>query len=192
MKKKRDQAAFDLSKKQVDGLILKEKTGEIDLYYFDESGFSLTPCVPYAWQAKGETIELPSSRSKQINVVGFLSRSCQFQSFVFEQSITAEVVVACINEFVKTLTRPTTLLIDNAPTHTSHFFLEHIEAWKAQGLDIVNISAYSPELNRIEILWKRIKYDWLPFSAYESYQSLKDSLFHVLANVGQEYKLKFS
>jgi hypothetical protein len=39
----------------------KDKNGEIDLYYFDESGFSLTPSVPYGWQNIGENVELPSS-----------------------------------------------------------------------------------------------------------------------------------
>jgi hypothetical protein len=42
----------------------EKKSKELDLYYFDESGFSLTPCIPYAWQPVGEVIEVPSSRSK--------------------------------------------------------------------------------------------------------------------------------
>jgi transposase len=25
---------------------------------------------------------------------------------------------------------------------------------------------YSPELNRIEILWKKMKYEWLPFKSF--------------------------
>ncbi len=28
----------------------RERKGEIDLRYFDESGFSLMPYVPYAWR----------------------------------------------------------------------------------------------------------------------------------------------
>ena len=31
----------------------KDKKGEIELRYFDESGFTLTPYVPYGWQDKG-------------------------------------------------------------------------------------------------------------------------------------------
>jgi len=30
--------------------------GLIDLYYGDESRISLQPCVPYAWQFKGEDV----------------------------------------------------------------------------------------------------------------------------------------
>jgi hypothetical protein len=32
-----------------------EDKGEIDLFFFDEAGFSLQPVVPYAWQRIGQT-----------------------------------------------------------------------------------------------------------------------------------------
>ena len=47
--------------------------GVQDLYYFDEAGFSLTPSVPYGWQPIGERIEIPSAKSAQLNVLGFLN-----------------------------------------------------------------------------------------------------------------------
>ena len=131
--------------------------GEIDFYYFDESGFSLEPCIPYAWQAIGETLEVPSSRSKRLNVLGFIDRKCRFESYVFEGSINSEVVIACFDKFAKKLDKKTIVLIDNAPTHTSHAFLDNIEYWESQNLFIQNIPAYSPELNKIEILWRKIK-----------------------------------
>ena len=62
-------------------------------------------------------------------------------------------------------------------------FQENIERWQQQGLTIVNIAPYSPELNIIEILWRKIKYEWMPFSAYESFQNLKESLFDILRAV---------
>ncbi|HIP82463.1 MAG TPA: IS630 family transposase, partial [Desulfocapsa sulfexigens] len=55
-----------------------------------------------------------------------------------------------------------------------------------------NIPPYSPELNKIEILWRKIKYEWLNFSAYNSFKPLKDSLNYILSNIGQEYQIIFS
>ncbi|MBL0231703.1 MAG: transposase [Moraxellaceae bacterium] len=46
-----------------------------ELYYFDESGFSLHPVVPYAWQPKGQTIRIPSTASPRLNVLGFFSKT---------------------------------------------------------------------------------------------------------------------
>lgn len=192
LKSKRDPDLFEKSQQQLALLIEQDKKKEIDLFYFDESGFTLEPCVPYAWQPPGETIEVPSSKSKRLNVLGFVNRECSFTSLVFEGSITSAVVVASIDHFITTLQRPTTLIIDNASIHTSNEFKENIEDWKKKGLTIVPIAPYSPELNIIEIVWRKIKYEWMPFSAYESFQKLKESLFEILANIGKSHVIEFA
>jgi len=71
-------------------------------------------------------------------------------------------------------------------------FLDNVDHWNKQNLFIQNIPAYSPELNKIEILWRKIKYEWLNFSAYESFATLKDSSNHILANIGLDYKINFA
>jgi transposase len=192
LRTKRNQDDFDASKDELKLLIQQHNENEIDLCYFDESGFTLEPCVPYAWQLVGKTIEIPSSKSKRLNVLGFVNRDCKFNSFVFEGSINSSIVVACIDAFSHQIENPTTLVIDNASTHTSNEFNDNLEAWKERGLTIYRIPPYSPELNIIEIIWRKIKYEWLPFSAYESYRSLKQELFQVLSNIGTTYKVAFS
>lgn len=192
LRSKRDPDLFEQSRQQLTTLIEQSKQKEIDLFYFDESGFTLEPCVPYAWQPRGETIEVPCSKSKRLNVLGFVNRECSFTSVVFEGTVTSAVVVASINHFISTLQRQTALVMDNASIHTSAEFQENIEHWQQQGLTIVNIAPYSPELNIIEIVWRKIKYEWMPFSAYESFQNLKESLFDILANIGKSYTVNFA
>ena len=192
MKSKRDPALFEQSRQQLIDLIRQSEAQKIDLFYFDESGFTLEPCIPYAWQPLGQTIEVPSSKSKRLNVLGFLNRECSFTSVVVEGSVTSAVVVASIDHFIGTLKRPTVLIIDTAPVHTSNEFKDNLGRWEKQGLTIVPIAPYSPELNIIEILWRKIKYEWMPFSAYESFQNLKDDLFKILAEVGESYFINFS
>jgi transposase len=191
LKSKRDPEKYAESKKELEGLIQQSKEGSIELFYFDESGFTLEPCVPYAWQEKGETIEIPSSKSKRLNVLGFIDRESTFESFVFEGSVNTSVVVACFDQFAKNITGKTVVIIDNAPTHTSKEFISNIERWNNLGLVIVPIAPYSPELNIIEIVWRKIKYEWMPFSAYESYEMLKKELFETLAGIGYNYKIQF-
>lgn len=162
------------------------------MFYFDESGFSLDSQVPYAYQPIGKTIEIPSSRSKRINVLGFLSTDNKFAPYCFECSVNTDVVVACFNDFAKTITKKTVLIIDNAPTHHSGQFVEKIPDWEEKGLFIKYLPPYSPELNLIEILWRFIKYRWLPFSAYLSYEKLVCQLEKILLAVGTEYRINFT
>jgi transposase len=189
---KRNDEEFYAALKEIKKLINQCDSGEIDFYYFDESGFTLEPCVPYAWQEKGKQIEIPSSKSNRLNVLGFINRDCHFESYVFEGSINSEIVVACFDDFNKKLSKKTVILIDNASIHTSNLFKDNIKKWKENNLIIYNIPPYSPELNKIEILWKKIKYEWMDFSAYESFSNLKKSLNNILANIGQEYHINFT
>jgi len=192
LRSKRDDEEFSKAVEEIKKLLEKADKGELDFYYFDESGFTLEPCVPYAWQRVGEQIEVPSSKSNRLNVLGFVDRDCHFESHVFEGSVTSQVVIACFDKFTEKLTKKTVVLIDNASMHTSNAFLENIEKWEAQNLFIQNIPPYSPELNKIEILWRKIKYEWLDFSAYESFSALKKALNNILKNIGQDYRINFS
>jgi hypothetical protein len=49
---------------------------------------------------------------------------------------------------------------------------EKQKEWEQKGLKIFFLPTYSPQLNKIEILWRFIKYEWLRPSAYGSYLSL--------------------
>lgn len=193
---KRNDKEFYAALKEIKHLTDQCDNGEIDFYYFDESGFGLEPCVPYAWQekGKGKQIEIPSSKSSRLNVLGFMNRNCDFESYVFEGSINSEIVIACFDDFAKKLSKKTIVLIDNASIHTSNLFKDNIDKWKNENLIIYNIPPYSPELNKIEILWRKIKYEWIDFSAYKTFGSLKKSLNNILSNIGinQKYHINFT
>nr|WP_275575222.1 transposase [Methylocucumis oryzae] len=127
-----------------------------------------------------------------MNVLGLMGKEGSFKSWVFDGTISSAIVVAFFDELADSLTRPMAAVIDNASIHTSHEFTQNLEEWRKKGLIIVNIPPYSPELNLIEILWRKIKYEWMPFSAYQSFQTLKDSLFEILANIGSSYTINFT
>jgi len=193
LKSKRDEKEFENAKKEINELKKQQQAGELDLYYFDESGFSLVPSVPYAWQLIGENIEIPATKSKRINVLGFLNTAeNKLESFCFECTVDTGVVVACFNEFSKKVSKKTVVIVDNASTHTSDEFQENISKWEKGNLFIKYLPAYSPELNSIEILWRFIKYYWLPFSAYASFKNLVNELENILKQFGSEYQIAFT
>jgi hypothetical protein len=191
-KSKRDEALFRQAQAEIEVLKAQEEAGEIDLAYFDESGFSLIPVVPYAWQPTGQTLEILSVYSRRLNVLGFFSRNNQFHHCIVEGSVDSDAVINCFDQFVETLSRQTVVIIDNAPTHTGRKFRNKLEEWAYKGLLVKYLPTYSSELNLIENLWRFIKYQWLPLSAYQSFAHLKTALQSILDGIGSKYQITFA
>ncbi|MEH0158433.1 IS630 family transposase [Limibacter armeniacum] len=188
---KRNQEDFEKAHQWLKSLKKKEEQGRIDLYFFDEMGVNLIPSVPYAWQLKGKRILLPSVPSANLTVLGFMSRTQPFKSFLFQEAANSEIVIECFDRFASDIIRPTIVVLDNAPTHRSHRFKEQIEKWRDKGLTLFFIPPYSPELNLIERLWKEIKYTWLPKYAYTSKQGLEKQIIYILENIGEKFSISF-
>jgi transposase len=191
-KGKRDKVEFKRAKAEIAALHAQEAAGELDVYYFDGAGFNLTPAVPYAWQEVGETIEILSSSSKRINVLGFCNKAQDFHATTVQGSVSSATVIACFDQFCRTISKKTAVIIDNAPVHTSGKFKEKLKAWEKKGLFVKYLPTYSPELNLIEIVWRFIKYNWLPLSAYLSFKHLKRELLKVLDLIGSKYRITFA
>jgi len=192
VKGRRDQGEFERVQEEITALHEQEAAGEVGLYYFDESGFSLTPDVPYAWQAVGETIEISSSRSKRLNVLGFCNKQQDFHATTVQGYVDSEIVIACFDQFCDTINKKTIVVVDNASMHTSSKFKGKLGEWEENGLIVKYLPTYSPELNLIEIVWRLIKYNWLPLSAYLSFKNLKSELQLVLDGIGSEYQINFA
>jgi transposase len=192
VKGRRDQGEFERVQEEITALHEQEAAGEVGLYYFDESGFSLTPDVPYAWQAVGETIEISSRRSKRLNVLGFCNKQQDFHATTVQGYVDSEIVIACFDQFCDTINKKTIVVVDNASMHTSSKFKGKLGEWEENGLIVKYLPTYSPELNLIEIVWRLIKYNWLPLSAYLSFKNLKSELQLVLDGIGSEYQINFA
>ena len=150
--------------------------------------------MPYGWQKKGETLALDSARSKSLNVLGFLRRDNTFAPYLIEGSVNSFVVVEVMEAFLQTLDpqRQSVIIIDNAPIHTSEYFQLYKAHWQEGQVRFCHLSAYSPELNIIEILWRFIKYEWLPWTAYQSIEKLRQELTEILLNVGNKFTISFA
>ena len=191
LKSKRNQDDFDFKQQQIEKLKELEDSGYIDLYFGDESHFGLTPSVPYAWQTKENPILLPATKGKYLNVVGLMNRKNDLFFEVSETTFNTDKLICFLDKFVDQIVKKTVVILDNSPIHRSKKFMARISQWKEQDLLIFFLPPYSPELNLIEILWRRIKYQWLPFEAYLCFQNLKEHLSKVLDNFGKLYDIKY-
>jgi len=191
VKGKPDPYEYQQKKDELELLKYLEDMGLIDLFYFDESGFCLTPYMPYAWQEDGHPISVESSRSKRLNVLGFMNRQNDLQAYSIEGSVNSDIVIDCIDQFCQTVTKWTVIVIDNAGIHKSKNFESQQEKWKKQNTELFFLPPYSPELNLIEILWRFMKYEWINFEAYASWKIFVDHIEEMLAGFGEEHIINF-
>ena len=176
-----------------------EAQGEIRHYYFDGSGFDTTSSIPYAWQKVGTVCEIPCKRSARFNVLGFMSRDNVAYFHSVEGSVNSDAVIAAFDAFAKAYAVgyaknqvPCVVTLDNASIHHSKGVKQRIAHWMEQGVFLHFLPPYSPELNLIEILWRKIKYEWLPIHCYKNFATMKQTILHIFENFGSQYTITFA
>lgn len=167
----------------------------VDIFFADQSGFSLEPYVPYGWQPKGEQWIIPSRRKKVMNVMGFLNPlTDQLLTYELPENCTmdSEKFIEFVDDFVTKITRPTVLVIDRASYHTSKLTRSKFKEWAEQDLYILYLPPRSPHFNKIETLWRKIKREWLNIRDFYSEKTLKKKLISIFKKYGLDYCIKFS
>lgn len=198
LKRQRDEAEFRRAQAQLKLLrdALRAGSSEFEVWYYDEAGFSLTACVPYAWQPTGQRLDVESrgNQGKRLNILGFMRwDGADFYLPAFEGSINNHLVAGCFRNFAKAKksTKPRLIILDNAPAHRGEEIEEELEELEKMGVFVWFLPSYSPELNLIELLWRKIKYEWLPLDIYGNYQTMCEGLFEVLKAIGSKYRITF-
>jgi transposase len=171
-----------------------EQASRCQVLYADESGFCLQPCLPYLWQKKGQTVGLPAQSHRQrLSVLGLLrKKDAKLWHFPTLQRLTSQHLIESIELLLPTLEKPTVLVLDNARVHRARAVQEKRREWKRKGLRLFFLPPYCPHLNAIEVLWRQVKYRWLPITAYQQFEWLCASVVNVLDQVGINYHITFA
>ena len=164
----------------------------IDLYDGDEARVSTEPCIPYGWQFADEEVYFPAERSGGVNCFAFLSRTNQCHFATTQNSIKAEFIVEQLDRFSFGLPRPTVIVLDNASIHTAGIIKARLQVWQERGLFIFYLPRYSPHLNIAEVLWRKLKYEWLSPLDYVSKENLFYTVRQALSAVGTSLRIGFS
>lgn len=117
-----------------------------------------------------------------------------FTAIVSASAFTAELFVLAVVEFVAHLAQPTVLVLDNASIHKAQgtAVKAQLAGWAARDLTLLFLPPYSPELNRIEILWRFCKHYWLTPDAYQTPQTLLQHVTDLLRAIGtHDYRITF-
>ena len=170
-----------------------EQAGHVDVFYGDEPGFCLTSAIPSGWQFPGEQVATQPRHSQRFNVLGlFNATPNELHAVAREGSLDAAFVIDTLDAWAATRTRPTVLVLDNARIHHAAAFQARLQDWEDQNLPIFYLPTYSPHLNKIETLWRKMKYEWLRPEAYADFKTLKTAVWYILDRVGQQFTIQFN
>ncbi|MGI2324351.1 MULTISPECIES: transposase [unclassified Methylococcus] len=123
-------------------MIQRAQAGESELVYVDEAGFASQPPNRPAWSKVGETHAVLAKRSQRPNVIGVLLSSGRLMRAKLWQSVTGLWFFGFLMAVIERVRKPMVL--------------------KEKGMRFYFLPPYSPELNRIEILWKKMKTSGCP------------------------------
>ena len=166
--------------------------GRLDLFYGDESGVSLEPCVPYAWQFADEQVSMPAAKGGHLNCLALLARDGRCLARTTAGAITGAFVAEQLDQLSLRLTRPTVVVLDNAPIHHGRAVRQRRDAWQGRGLFVFYLPTYSPHLNIAEVLWRKLKYEWLRPEDYADEGTLHLQVWLALKAVGRSLMIHFS
>ncbi len=113
------------------------------------------------WQPIGKRHTIRSAKDWVTNLFGLLSRQGKLITYATSRSIKGQFVAECLDEIAERITKPTVIVMDNAPWHTSELVQSRQKVWAQKDLYLFFLPTYSPHLNLIETWWRKIKYAWL-------------------------------
>ena len=192
LKPKQDPAEYQRLYELLQKLKELEETGFLDLFYGDQSSFSMNPNVPYGWQEKGNSIKIVPSKETPINIFGLLSKNNDLEAYECKGSMTSAAMIAFIDDFIESRKQRTAIVLDNAPIHKSGEFQEAIKRWEEQDVFIFFLPTYSPHLNIIETLWRKMKYEWLKPHDYLNGDTLSNAVRNIICKFGNDFSIKFT
>jgi transposase len=180
--------------------ISQEKPKLIQIWFWDESGFSLRVLKRKLWGKKGSRKKITGQRKKgQINVMGavrysdkkrvvdFVPKGDGDNFYLTLKMLYQEVKQEWIsegNEEVDFATKGTKILVilDNASFHKKEEILKKI-AQEMPNLILEFLPPYSPDYNIAELVWHSAK-EYLAHRLFTSVEQL-ESLLHKLLNEGE-------
>ena len=88
--------------------------------------------------------------------------------------------------------RLTVIVVDNASVHSAKQVQERRPIWEDRGLYLFYLPPYSPHLNLAEVLWRKLKAEWLQPVDYSDSPTLFYAVRLALAAVGSLLHIHFS
>jgi putative transposase len=192
LKHKQDPAKAERAGKVLGNLKAKAAAGSVVLYYLDECGFSPTLPMGYSWSLPGQRkfIRYEAPQGRRVNALAAyrpFGRSPRLNVFTAERTWNSYALIG----FLKALPwskAPRVVVLDNASFHTSKMIGAAREGLAHLKIYLYFLPPYSPELNRIEPVFRQVKHQEIPVRSHTTRSGLRDAVEQGFSNYGQKLR----
>jgi transposase len=154
------------------------------LFSQDECHFKQTLSLTRGWFLKGSCPEIKSPVDRyKMSVFGAMGKNGQlifkqsevFNAETFKEFLMLLVVCACVGTKSNGSKKKILLVLDNARYHHAILLQPWLETM-SDVLELFFLPAYSPDLNAIEMLWKKTRREVTHNRFFENIEKLKYDL----------------
>ena len=180
LKHKQNPEKVQQAKTVLSHLQSKARKGRLRLFYLDESGFSPSLPLGHSWslwcQRKRVPYEYP--RDRRVNALADyepFGNVRKLRAQVFGRTLTWEDLLRYLRRLPPSRV-PRVVVMDNASIHTCKAFKAHRHKLTQQGIYLDYLPGYSPELNKIEAIFKQLKHHHMSKPSYKTKNELHEAV----------------
>ena len=194
LKHKQDPAKAERAGRVLDNLKAKAAAGRVVLYYLDECGFAPTLPTSYSWALPGRRkfVRYEAPQGRRVNALAAyrpFGRSPRLEVFTAERTWDSYDLLG----FLKALPwskMPRVVVLDNASIHTSKIIRRARKTLADAGIYLYFLPPYSPDLNRIEPVFRQVKHQEIPQRSFTTRSGLRDAVDIGFRNYGRQLRPK--
>lgn len=189
--KKQEPVIREIKKADLEMLELAAASGEIDLKYLDESGFSAWSETLYTYYLKGEQkkVEQTSRRGRRVSIIGLFEPLKSFTYGLVIGGVKRSTYIKMMEEEAQKAAesgRIRVIVQDHGPIHKSKEVKQLWSKWESQGLYIFFLPKYCSEMNPIELEWQHLKRDEIAGQMFEDELELAYAVINGVESRGKK------
>ncbi len=172
----------------------KAKKEKAEIHWGDETGIQNDAYHARGFAPKGKTpvVRINATKSR-INMISSITNRGKVRFMLYQESMTAKVLIKFMSRLIKDSERKVFLILDNLRVHHSKAVKDWLEKKKEQ-IEVFFLPSYSPELNPDEYLNGDLKYkirSGLPVRSVEDLKKKTRSFMCTLQNRSEHVRQYF-
>jgi putative transposase len=191
---KRDPVKVSRAEAVLEDLKAKAASGELRLCYLDECGFAPSLPISYSWCLPGQRKRVPYEypQGRRVNALAIYEPygpEPGLETEAFERTLKSEDLLAYLGS-LPSASVPRVVVLDNASLHISKAVKARRPELARSGTYLYYLPAYSPELNRIEPVFKQVKHHEMPVRSHRTKEELREAVKRGFAAYGDTLRRK--